>query len=372
MYGINNNGFRFDTPGGGPFIRMMNKVRARGLVGSLVLAGVASATLEAVVVHGDWTLGDSAVAADTAVFDSVGWVEIQEGSSTYRGTGVLVAADWVLTAAHNWLAEEVTGLNFHLGGTAYTATLGQWYQHPGWQANPEVGPAQGWDMALFHLVQPVTGITAAPRYSGSKELGASILFGGYGLAGTATTGPRPNAAPTLYAAWNTIDRVVSITGEAGMGGALLADFDDGGGARNSLAGAGVYDTSGASFSFIPNGTISAQSSSATFVALEGTTASGDSGGPAFADFGNGYELVGLVSWGVNPTNPGNLYGSGYGDVTYFTRVSSGNDWIAAIIPEPNRIGLVGLSLIGSLASRARRRGRSRGCGREGNSPPRPS
>ena len=43
--------------------------------------------------------------------------------------------------------------------------------------------------------------------------------------------------------------------------------------------------------------------------LEGTTAAGDSGGPVFADFGKGPEVVGLVCWGVNPANPSNPYGS---------------------------------------------------------------
>jgi len=125
---------------------------------------------------------------------------------------------------------------------------------------------------------------------------------------------------------------------------LLVDFDDGTGARNSLAGSAIYGTNGGTPGSIPNGTITAQSSSASFATLEGTSASGDSGGPAFADFGNGHELVGLVSWGVNPTAPGNLYGGGYGDVTYFTRVSAFNDWIVATIPEPSTTFLVCISL----------------------------
>jgi secreted trypsin-like serine protease len=68
--------------------------------------------------------------------------------------------------------------------------------------------------------------------------------------------------------------------------------------------------------------------------LEGSSAAGDSGGPAFADFGNGPEVVGLVSWGVNPSNTANLYGSGSGDITYLTRVSAFHDWVYTAIPEP--------------------------------------
>jgi hypothetical protein len=318
-------------------MRVVKIVRALGIVVFCVLPG---APARAVVVNSDWTLGDSAAAAAAPLFENIGWIQITEGPSTYRGTGVLVASDWVLTAAHNWLTDEVTALSFNLGGVSYQAANGQWYQHPGWAADPQVGPTQGWDIALFQLSIPVPGVSPVTLYSGSGELGASLFLGGYGLAGTAATGPRPNPVPTLYAAQNTVDRVVSLTGPDGAGGLLLADFDDGTGTRNSLAGSAIYSTTGGTLTSVPNGTISAQSSSASFVTLEGTTASGDSGGPAFADFGSGYELVGLTSWGVNPTQPGNLYGSGYGDATYFTRVSPFVPWIAATIPEPSTYLLV--------------------------------
>jgi hypothetical protein len=87
------------------------------------------------------------------------------------------------------------------------------------------------------------------------------------------------------------------------------------------------------------GVIASLPSVSVALTLEGTTAPGDSGGPAFADFGNGLQLVGLTSWGVNPTNPGNLYGSGLGDITYLTRVSTFDQWILGTIPEPS-LGLL--------------------------------
>ncbi len=283
-------------------------MRAIFLTGLLFFA--ASTAVHPTVLNSNGTLADASAAANAPVFDSVGWVGIQEGTSTLRGTGVLVASDWVLTAAHNWLTDEVTALSFKIGGVAYQATSGHWFQHPGWMADPEVGPTQGWDIALFRLSNSVTGVAPVALYSGIAELGASLLFSGYGLAGTAATGPRPNGVPTLYAVSNAVDRVVTVSGAAGTGGMLLVDFDDGSATRNSLAGSAIYSTTGGTLTSIPNGTITAQSSSASYFTLEGTTASGDSGGPAFADFGNGYELVGLASWGVNPTQPGNLYGSG--------------------------------------------------------------
>ncbi len=126
---------------------------------------------------------------------------------------------------------------------------------------------------------------------------------------------------------------------------LVTDFDDGSAFRNSLSGSAVYDTLGHSVSSIAGGTITSQSSTTTVMTLQGTTAPGDSGGPAFADFGSGLQLVGLVSWGVNPTAPENLYGSGYGDAAYFTRVSAFNGWITATIPEPSSIFLLGSGIL---------------------------
>ena len=64
----------------------------------------------------------------------------------------------------------------------------------------------------------------------------------------------------------------------------------------------IYDTSGQPTSILGAEVMSFPSLSLE-TDLEGTSAAGDSSGPAFADFGNGPEVVGLVSWGVNPTEP---------------------------------------------------------------------
>lgn len=303
---------------------------------------------KAIVVNSTYTLTESAALAsdltDYPAFAATGVVQIQEGESSYLGTGALVAPDWVLTAAHNWDAGAVTTLSFRIGGSTYAAQPGQWIQHPQWISNPNVSLTQGADIALFHLDHPVSDVIPASIYSGNLELGTGVIVVGAGLAGTSATGPRPNATSTLYAIRNTVDRV--ITESPGNGGLLACDFDDGTGTRNSLAGASVYDTLGHSTTTVAGGDISFLSSSAFVMTLEGTTAAGDSGGPAFADFGSGLELIGVVSWGVNPT--GSLYGSGLGDITYFTRVSAFNDWVAATIPEPGVLALVLTACFGIL------------------------
>ena len=308
---------------------------------------VVVAPSEAVVVNSSYPLADSAALAadvtDYPVFGATGVVQIQEGASSYLGTGTLVAPDWVLTAAHNWDTGAVTALSFRIGGTTYAAQPGQWFQNPQWVSNPNVSLTQGADIALFHLDHPVAVATPAPLYTGNLELGSGVVVLGAGLAGTSATGPRPNASSTLYGVRNTIDRVIMES--PGNGGLLACDFDDGTVTHNSLTGSDLYDTLGISTATVPGGGVSFVSSSTFVMTLEGTTAAGDSGGPAFADFGSGLQLVGVVSWGVNPTAPGNLYGSGLGDITYFTRVSAFNDWITATIPEPGVVPLLVLALL---------------------------
>lgn len=304
----------------------------------ILVVGVAAAWIcssgrsPAVVFAGGGLEQALELAADPS-YASVGWVGIQEGSANYRGTGVLVSPEWVLTAAHNWLSNAVTGLEFHIGGETYTATPGDWLQHPSWSASPQVAHDQGADIALFRLSRPVTGVSPAALYGGVAELGSLVTLVGAGSAGTLATGPRPNSTPLLYATTNVIDRVISTPGMS-SGGLLGFDFDDGSAMHNSLAGSAIFNTLGGQVALSDGLSILAQSSTAALSMLEGTSAAGDSGAPAFSNFGNGPVVVGLVSWGVNPTNPTNLYGSGAGDITYLTRVSSAYDWIYATVPEP--------------------------------------
>lgn len=316
---------------GGPTVNAASRLVAIGIL------FMAMNPAHAVVVNNNDSLAAASTlasdAADYPAFASVGTVQVQEGASSYLGTGILIAPDWVLTAAHNWDTGAVTSLSFSINGITYSAQSGQWFQDPQWVSDPNVSLTQGSDIALFHLTQTVPGAAPVTLYTGTNELGALVTVLGSGLAGTAATGPRSNPASTIYAIHNTIDRVITLSGQS-PGGLLAFDFDDGSTTHNSLAGSAVYDTLGHAVTSIPNGTIASQSSTSTVMTLEGTTAAGDSGGPAFADFGSGLELIGLTSWGVNPTNPGNLYGSGYGDITYLTEVSAASDWINATIPEP--------------------------------------
>jgi hypothetical protein len=278
-------------------------------------------------------------------YGGIGVLEITESGGNFRGTGILLNDQWVLTAAHNWDAGAVTQLAFSINGQRHQAA--EWVQHPGWDGS--FSSSQGWDVGLVRLAQPVAGFSMTRLYSGSSELGMSMTVLGTGLAGAAGGSLDSNTNGTVFGFTNTIDRVISLGGPSGSGGLLIYDFDNGLAAKNSLAVAAAYDAFGQPVA--TNGNILGSGSSMSMTGVEGTSALGDSGGPAFADFGNGPELVGIVSWGVNPTDPGNPYGGGFGDVGYLMRTSDLNGWITSMIPEPSTAVLTIAGLVVGLRRR---------------------
>lgn len=327
-----------------------------------VIGSATVAPCRAILIDNTWNLtGSNQLATDFVNFPSfaaAGQVGITEGAAGFNGTGVLIAPDWVLTAAHNWNNASVTALTFTIGGTLYNANLAERFQHPLWNsapsplANASVGISQGWDIALFRLTTAVTGITPAQIYTGTNELNSQVYTLGFGRTGTGTTAVTNNVSGAIHGISNTVDRTTSQTSGGFTGGQLFYDFDSGAAPANSLSTAGLPDAGANSFSTVmaPAGTIAGTTSGTAQVVrnsltIEGGTAQGDSGGPTYVLDGGAWKVAGVTSWGVNPADN---YGANglYGDVTAVTRVSAHTSWINGIVavPEPSAAVL----LIGAL------------------------
>jgi len=341
-------------------------------ISQIICSLLCTVTLQAVVVRHDLDVAAYQALANQEAFASVIRVEVTTAFGTRTGTGVVVGDGWVLTAAHVvWgAAPGAVAVRTPQGRT----TADELRFAPGWSAAPAIGLTQVADLALIR-VGGLGGINPAVTAStvGSGMVG---FFGGYGRMGNGILGAV--SPPSLAFAMNVIDRELSLPG----GGWLVTDFDDGGSARNSLNAetvrrsyydAGFVDpllselvleadpwSSSAGFDGLPTAADFFPGLADAF--LEGTTASGDSGGPMFIfDPASGaWRLAGLASWGVNPLLPAGFSrtDSRYGDVAFFTDLTHHQDWITGVIPEADAAALL---TIGALLAALRRRRPAR-CG----------
>lgn len=222
-------------------------------------------------------------------FASVGQFVGTSDTSGFYASGTLISSTWVLTAAH--VVEDATSLTFNVGGTSYQAQ--SWTAYSAWTGDLWAG----YDIALVQLTTAVTNVTAATRYTGSSEYGATAVTVGYGMTGTGITGATTFDSQKR-AGTNTIDYFENSR-------LFLTDFDNPTNRRDNVIG------------------------SATATTLEMASAAGDSGGGLFvADrFGN-YYLAGVVSFGASLDGSTN---SDYGDLSGYTRVSAFNSWIDSVI-----------------------------------------
>jgi hypothetical protein len=197
------------------------------------------------------------------------------------GEGVLIDAQWLLTAAH--LAKDIK-----IGDEAHPIRIGeheyrpeQVVVHPKWKSAD-----QGHDLALVRLDRPVTGVAPVPIYHGHAEVGLVATMVGHGYSGTLETGPvsKDKWDHKKRGATNKIEKVIQKKWLM-----FLVDRPD----------------------------------SATD--LEGTSGPGDSGNPAFVELDGKTYVAGIGSFTDDTTND-QIVGN-YGDREAFGRVSVDAAWI---------------------------------------------
>ncbi len=286
--------------------------------------------------------------AQQSVYDSVGFLTWNIGSSGYLASGTLIAPDWVLTAGHvvggtDDYGAGVSGMTFGMGPTynGIGISAAEWIPYGGWSRSGGNFWA-GVDLGLVRLSQAITDVTPAQMDFSTSLLGLLGTSVGYGRSGTGLTGMNTNSE-AKRAGQNMIDAQGEMLTR--MGDGSLLDLD---GISPTVL---FYD-----FDKPAESVLSSMGSTAP-VALEYLIGNGDSGGALFIEVDGMTKLVGVNSFLASLPDPLDTTGPNgdYGDLAGVVSVQSFGNWIFEVtgVPEPSGLSLLLLGLSGLAIVRRR-------------------
>lgn len=254
----------------------------------------------------------------------------------FVASGVIIDKEWILTAAHNFFdAQEqnspalVSGVFVRVGNDPNTPdatyTVTSIILHPTWLAG-EQDYNDANDLCLVKVSSPINNITPANLYAETDEqLGDIVWHCGFGDY-SKLAGQDPDLFSKKHAIKNILDRAqdgfqTSTGGNDYSGGLLAFDFDNPAGTINSLGDDLISEDE----TYLGSG-----SSISVALDFEGTTVTGDSGGPLFLKDNGSWKVAGILSGGASEPIQNHIDGS-YGDISIYTRVASAYDWIQSVI-----------------------------------------
>lgn len=260
----------------------------------MALAALVSAA-SAVVIRDD--VEDAAYLIDSSEFPAL--VDIP-----HEGHGVLIAPQWVITAAHavSWQSGAVTEVCIN----GVPRRVERVIIHPGYKSMPQELIAQALagdrapaiavlassdDIALLRLAEPVTDVEPAMLHRDGAELGQTGKIIGRGATGVGSSGHNPHGPnrTQLRRAFNEI---------SGAEGRWIS-----------------Y-----AFDAPPVG-----------LALEGMSGNGDSGGPVLIEANGRWQVAGLAAWKFSEDDAAIFRPAAYGQISFNVRVSHYIEWIESVV-----------------------------------------
>ena len=238
-------------------------------------------------------------------------------SSGAAASGVLIAPQYFVTAAHNVSdsnrnVQKPFSITF--AGTPYTVSSNAQVKiNPNYNG---VSFAPG-DIAVVKLDSPVTGVTPATRYSGTDEIGKQAVYRGFGVTKNPVDGGKLG--------YNIIDGTANQLNPLNI---LTIDFDDKGQRIKVTDATPLCLITDQDNNTTEGNTLSSIGSSATPMPQEFVLTRGDSGGGLLIRINKGLRLVGIgIDLATYSNNPGNDIEDDYGRVSSYTRISAYNTWI---------------------------------------------